>query len=790
MFPKKLNCLLSPLYRLSMTALSVHGVFGGISGVIALGAATVLVAPAAYAGELTTWRFDPDTRQLELTLSENTTPNYFLLAQPTRIVLDLPNTVVDTFLEEESFQGVVRHIRVSQFQPTLARIVIELAPGAELSPSQVELRPVVVSNGNSQAQWVMRPLLADEAIASLNEPASTSTRPEQLPEIPNPEPTDTETATIEQPNVTLDADDADLDDLDSVPVLAASTLDTSTLDTSTPDASTPDASIAATQDDRDEDLDTSIPDQSETITAQEHSLPPLEPGGFEIPVEIPPPLPEIAENRPNLGNEANNERFVVSDESQIAIILEPQVSENVESIDGSNAASSSQETEQIAVGTRAELRQALEQALPEGTTINIVGRNDQGSNSAESDQPSSVSAEFEDSAEFEEILPGETLADIALPEPETNTTIPEESNAVAPAAETLPWDSSLDVAAIEDDREPGLTVDSSVLPMDGDESVLSANSFEEDVDNAEEENAEEELNAAAIEDTSPESVTPESVTPELLSDDATDDDVTDVSPANTENSSPEVQDGENEDVRLENNTQTLSVPSDTEDVLDNAADSFIREEPIEPSGLEPQVLSALPPEASVTSAPDLPIPEQIDSAALVESQPLTNTAIEPPDIEPDDETAETGSASFPSPITDLETPIIPSRSSRLPERELMVAARPGARIPSGTVLRLRYPRLTPTLLPRGMVWQDVLLLEQTLLDQSGNVIATEGTEIIGRFELTPQSIRFVTQAIALDGRNIALQAVSGWVPISQESQAVVIHPNQIVNVRLAEHFDQ
>ncbi|MEL6225040.1 MAG: hypothetical protein AAFR31_20610, partial [Cyanobacteria bacterium J06627_8] len=80
-------------------------------------------------------------------------------------------------------------------------------------------------------------------------------------------------------------------------------------------------------------------------------------------------------------------------------------------------------------------------------------------------------------------------------------------------------------------------------------------------------------------------------------------------------------------------------------------------------------------------------------------------------------------------------------------------------------------------------------LEQTLLDEAGNVIAAEGTEVIGRFEFSPESIRFVTQAIALDGQNIQLQAVSGWVPIASGSNTIVIRPNQIVNVRLAEQVD-
>ncbi|MEL6223586.1 MAG: AMIN domain-containing protein, partial [Cyanobacteria bacterium J06627_8] len=132
---------------------------------IATAVGTMVIVAPARAGQLTEWQFDPDTQQLELTLSDDTTPSYFLLAQPTRIVVDLPNTVVDRLLEEESFSGDVRNIRVSQFAPGLTRIVIELSPQTELSPSQVELRHVTPSNVQGQEQWIVRPVFASSAIA-------------------------------------------------------------------------------------------------------------------------------------------------------------------------------------------------------------------------------------------------------------------------------------------------------------------------------------------------------------------------------------------------------------------------------------------------------------------------------------------------------------------------------------------------------------------------------------------------------------------------------------------------
>ncbi|WP_199291930.1 AMIN domain-containing protein, partial [Coleofasciculus sp. FACHB-712] len=108
----------------------------------------------AIAARLTNWRFDPALNQLEITLDEGTTPRYFLLAQPSRIVLDLPNTQVGMVETQQSYSGPIRQIRVSQFEAGITRIVLDLAPEVVLSPQQVQLQ---VEPGN---RWVLRPLIA------------------------------------------------------------------------------------------------------------------------------------------------------------------------------------------------------------------------------------------------------------------------------------------------------------------------------------------------------------------------------------------------------------------------------------------------------------------------------------------------------------------------------------------------------------------------------------------------------------------------------------------------------
>ncbi|NJN86342.1 MAG: AMIN domain-containing protein [Leptolyngbyaceae cyanobacterium SL_7_1] len=120
---------------------SVYSLFWrGMAGLV-LG---LLVAPA-QAAELIAWQFNPSTTELEITVPNGVTPRYFILAEPARIVVDLPNTELGAVTAEQAYSGAVRQIRVNQFEPGLTRIVLELSPSAEFTAGQVELEQVTDS---------------------------------------------------------------------------------------------------------------------------------------------------------------------------------------------------------------------------------------------------------------------------------------------------------------------------------------------------------------------------------------------------------------------------------------------------------------------------------------------------------------------------------------------------------------------------------------------------------------------------------------------------------------------
>jgi hypothetical protein len=284
-----LTAISNPLLRLSL---------------IGIGAIAIPSITPAQAATLTNWQFDPNTRELWVTVPEGTTPRYFLLAEPPRIVLDLPNTQVGGVPEQQTFDGTVRQIRVGQFQPGLTRIVIELAANAEFAPGQVELR----QEGD---RWLLRPLLTDGAatpdIATAPvQPAPVQPAPVQPP-LPEVEAAEAETSEA-IPEVALPESaaiapsPAPLSD----PIAAESGNDLPPLSPASPVAPDTSPDIPDANSDVPSVIpEATIPETEPEITAGSDAaanmpadlpsanLPPLEPGALEIPVEPASAVPEM-----------------------------------------------------------------------------------------------------------------------------------------------------------------------------------------------------------------------------------------------------------------------------------------------------------------------------------------------------------------------------------------------------------------------------------------------------------------------------------------------------------------
>lgn len=152
------------------------------------------------------WEFNPETSQLRFTLESSVTPSYFLLENPTRLVIDLPDTQIPGGSIQKQYQGLVEEIRIGQFEEETARIVLKLAPHATFASDSVSLTPIVGSEGN---QWQLDPKIKTiefplstlMTIPPVKESPITSSQQVQVP----PPPSTTTEARESPPELTLSA---------------------------------------------------------------------------------------------------------------------------------------------------------------------------------------------------------------------------------------------------------------------------------------------------------------------------------------------------------------------------------------------------------------------------------------------------------------------------------------------------------------------------------------------------------------------------------------------------------
>ncbi|WP_416675045.1 AMIN domain-containing protein [Egbenema bharatensis] len=150
-----------------------------------LGAIGVLcLTSPVEAARLVRWRFSPGENRLTITTDEGIQPRVQLIANPTRLVVDLPGTAFGRPQVEQAVGGGIRAVRVGQYDDATTRIVIELTPGYTLDPEQVRVR------GTTASQWTVdlpEPQPGEPAIAEISD-SQTADRaevevsaPEDLP---------------------------------------------------------------------------------------------------------------------------------------------------------------------------------------------------------------------------------------------------------------------------------------------------------------------------------------------------------------------------------------------------------------------------------------------------------------------------------------------------------------------------------------------------------------------------------------------------------------------------------
>lgn len=110
----------------------------------------LLLSFPANAAKLKSWRFDAASNRLELKTDGAVQPKAQLIFNPTRLVIDLPGTTMQSPTVKQQVGGAIRSIRIGQFDDQTTRMVVELTPGYRLDPQQVKFK------GATASQWTVQ----------------------------------------------------------------------------------------------------------------------------------------------------------------------------------------------------------------------------------------------------------------------------------------------------------------------------------------------------------------------------------------------------------------------------------------------------------------------------------------------------------------------------------------------------------------------------------------------------------------------------------------------------------
>ena len=117
-----------------------HWLLSGFIGIF-------LFCSPAEAGKIISWEFESEDNSLVFKTDEGVQPEAELLNNPTRLVIDLPGTVLGRETVKENYQGSVRGFRIGQPERDTSRIVVELAPGYTIDADEIEF------DGVSSTHW-------------------------------------------------------------------------------------------------------------------------------------------------------------------------------------------------------------------------------------------------------------------------------------------------------------------------------------------------------------------------------------------------------------------------------------------------------------------------------------------------------------------------------------------------------------------------------------------------------------------------------------------------------------
>jgi N-acetylmuramoyl-L-alanine amidase len=107
----------------------------------------VMVSLPATAAEILSWQFNATENRIDFSTSTAVRPEAQMLANPSRLILDLPDTRLNQPTSSQVLSNGIKSLRVGQFDVDRTRMVLELDPNYTLDPQQILIQ------ASTNKQW-------------------------------------------------------------------------------------------------------------------------------------------------------------------------------------------------------------------------------------------------------------------------------------------------------------------------------------------------------------------------------------------------------------------------------------------------------------------------------------------------------------------------------------------------------------------------------------------------------------------------------------------------------------
>jgi beta-lactamase class A len=139
-------------------------------------ALSVAFPQAALADTLQSWKVDTRQNRLEFSTDQTVQPIVQLVSNPGRVVVDLPGIRWTQPKINQPQGGAIQSLRIAKFEPSVTRIVLDLAPGTTIDPNKV----VVQTQAGSRWRIQLPPSLPAPPASPPGSPLAMAALPQMI----------------------------------------------------------------------------------------------------------------------------------------------------------------------------------------------------------------------------------------------------------------------------------------------------------------------------------------------------------------------------------------------------------------------------------------------------------------------------------------------------------------------------------------------------------------------------------------------------------------------------------